>query len=88
MPLTTSLFGAGTLTYKVDVQYVLADGTNWRTITGCAALSSPYTCSWATSSFANDAYDLRAVAITGTTSTTSAVVERRPGRQRRPDRSP
>lgn len=74
VPLTTSLLGAGSLTYKVDVQYVLAGATNWRTITGCAALSSPYTCSWATSSFANDAYDLRAVAVTGTTSTTSAVV--------------
>lgn len=74
VPLTTTLSGAGSLTYKVDVQYVLADATNWRTITGCAALSSPYTCSWVTTSFTNDTYDLRAVAVTGTTSTISAVV--------------
>ena len=67
VPLTTSLFGAGSLTYKVDVQYVLAGGTNWRTITGCAALSSPYTCSWATARRSpTTSYDLRAVAVTGT----------------------
>ena len=72
--LTTTLSGTGSLTYQVDVQYVLAGGTDWRTITGCAGLASPYTCSWVTGSLANNVYDLRAVAVTGTTSTTSNVV--------------
>ncbi len=74
VPLTTTVTGAGSLTYRVDVQYVPAGGTSWSTITGCAGLASPYTCSWATAAFASGPYDLRAVAVTGTSSTTSAVV--------------
>ncbi len=74
VPLTATVAGAGSLSYQVDVQYVAAGGTSWRTITGCAGLAQPYTCSWATAAVANGPYDLRAVAVTGTSSTTSAVV--------------
>ena len=74
VPLSTALSGTGSLTYTVDVQYAVADTTSWRTITGCSSLSSPYTCSWSTTGIANGLYDLRAVAVTGGTSSTSSTV--------------
>ena len=69
--LSTSLFGTGSGTYTVRVEYAPAGTTTWKTI--CTGLASPYSCSWNTASFAGD-YDLRSVATSGTTSYTSAVV--------------
>ena len=71
--LATTLYSAGTTTYTVRVEYAPAGGSNWKTI--CTNLSSPYTCSWNTTTFANGDYDLRAVATAGSTTTTSAVVD-------------
>jgi hypothetical protein len=70
--LPTTLFGTGTSTYTVRVEYAVAASGNWKTL--CTGLSSPYTCSWVTSGFANGDYDLRSVATSGGTSYTSAVV--------------
>lgn len=70
--LPTTLYGAGTSTYTVRVEYAVSGTTTWKTI--CSNLSSPYTCSWATTGLANGEYDLRAVATSGTTTTTSVVV--------------
>jgi len=71
--LPTTLYAAGTTTYTVRVEYAPSGSTNWKSI--CTSLSSPYTCSWNTTTFANGDYDLRAVATAGNTSTTSTVVE-------------
>lgn len=70
--LPTTLYGAGTSTYTVKVEYTPAGTTNWKSI--CTNLSSPYTCSWATTGYTNGDYDLRAVATSGGTTTYSAVV--------------
>lgn len=71
--LTTSLFGVGTTSYAVRVEYAPAGTTTWKSI--CPNLSSPYTCSWVTGGYANGDYDLRAVATAGGTSTYSSVVQ-------------
>lgn len=70
--LQTSLHNTGAVTYTVRVEYTPADTTAWKTI--CTNLTAPYTCTWGTTTFANDYYDLRAVATAGSTTTTSAVV--------------
>ncbi|QIK67257.1 signal peptidase I [Nocardioides sp. HDW12B] len=72
--LNAAVFGAGTLTYKVDVEYALADTTKWTPISNCTQLVSPYTCAWNTTGFANVGYDLRAVATSGASKATSALV--------------
>lgn len=70
--LPTTLYGAGTTTYTVRVEYAPAGTTTWKSV--CTNLSSPYACSWATTGYANGEYDLRAVATAGGTTTYSAVV--------------
>ncbi|QIK75805.1 Ig-like domain-containing protein [Nocardioides piscis] len=71
--LPTVLYGAGATTYTVRVEYAPAGTTSWKSI--CTNLSSPYACSWVTSTgFANGDYDLRAVATSGATTTFSAVI--------------
>lgn len=70
--LNTTIYGGGSTTYLVRVEYVSAGATNWKPI--CTGLTSPYSCSWLTSVYANGDYDLRAVATAGLTTTTSAVV--------------
>lgn len=70
--LSTTIVNGGTATYSVRVEFALAGTTNWRSI--CTGLASPYACSWATTSFANDYYDLRAVATSGGATFTSAIV--------------
>ncbi|HEX4976614.1 MAG TPA: Ig-like domain-containing protein [Nocardioides sp.] len=70
--LQTTLYNTGGITYTVKVEYFQGDAGPWKVL--CQSLSSPYTCSWPTTSFANDYYDLRATATNGTSSTTSAVV--------------
>ncbi len=72
--LQTTLYNVGNLTYTVRVEYSQGDGGTWKTL--CTNLGSPYRCTWntTTSAFPNDYYDLRAIATTGSTSTTSAIV--------------
>lgn len=72
VPLTATLYNTGTTTYTVKIEYAPAGTTTWKSI--CSNLSSPYTCQWNTTAFANDYYDLRAVATAGGTTTYSAVV--------------
>jgi len=71
--LPTTLYSAGTTTYTVRVEYAPAGASNWKTI--CANLSSPFACSWNTTTLANGEYDLRSVATAGSTTTTSAIVD-------------
>ncbi|TQO20608.1 hypothetical protein FB472_2246 [Rhodoglobus vestalii] len=72
VPLTTSLYNGGTSTYTVRVQYSLAGANVWKDI--CTNLASPYTCSWVTTGYANDYYDLRSVAVSGSSTYVSATV--------------
>lgn len=72
VPLTATLYNAGTTTYTVRIEYAPSGTTTWKSI--CSNLSYPYTCQWNTTNFANDYYDLRAVATAGATTTYSAVV--------------
>jgi hypothetical protein len=74
VPLSATLYNGGTTSYKVNVEYTLSGGTSWKSVTGCTGLASPYTCTWASTGFANDSYDLRAVAVAGGTTTYSATV--------------
>ena len=75
VPLTLSLFGTGSLTYTVRVEYAVAGTGTWRSAqTTCTGTSSPYSCSWNTVGLANDFYDLRAVATNGSNVTYSTVV--------------
>ena len=71
--LPTTLYSAGTTTYTVRVEYTPAGTTSWKPV--CTNLSSPYSCSWNTTGFANGDYDLRSVATAGATTTYSAVVD-------------
>ncbi|WGX96523.1 Ig-like domain-containing protein [Nocardioides sp. L-11A] len=70
--LKTSVYNGGLLPWLVSVQYTTNGGTNWKTL--CTGLSAPFTCTWSTTTFSNDSFDLRAVATAGLTSATSAVV--------------
>lgn len=72
VPLTTTVYNGGVLPWTITVQYAPAGTTTWKTV--CSGLSSPFSCSWATTSYANEAYDLRAVATSGLTTVTSAVI--------------
>jgi signal peptidase I len=76
VPLTASLTGSSTGTgatgYSVRIDYAPADTTTWRTI--CTDTTAPYTCDWSTVSLTSQSYDLRAVAVSGTTTVTSDVV--------------
>lgn len=70
--LPTTIHNPGTVSYAVRVEYSPAGANSWKSV--CTNLSSPYSCSWATTGFTNDYYDLRAVAVSGSTTHTSAVV--------------
>lgn len=72
VPLSASIVNGGTNAYSVRIEYAPAGTTTWKTL--CTASASPYTCSWVTTGYANDFYDLRAVATAGGTSYTSALV--------------
>ncbi len=67
-----TVHNGGALPWVVTIQYVPAGGSAWKTL--CSGLSAPFGCTWTTASFANDSFDLRAVATSGTTTVTSAVV--------------
>lgn len=71
--LVTTLNGPGTTAYTVRVEYSVAGANRWSTL--CLNLSAPYNCAWNTTLFTSgESYDLRAVAISGPTSTYSAPV--------------
>jgi hypothetical protein len=72
VPLQATLYNTATLTYTVRIQIAPTGTTSWTTI--CNNLAAPYTCSWNTTTAANADYDLRAVAISGSTTHTSATV--------------
>lgn len=69
---SATVYNGGALPWVVTIQYVVSGGTAWKTL--CSGLSAPFGCTWTTASFANDGYDLRAVATSGTTTVTSAVI--------------
>jgi hypothetical protein len=74
--LNAAIYNPGILTFGVTVQYLVTGSTGaWKTL--CTmSLTAPYTCTWNTASgyTQGESYDLRAVAVSGTTSVTSAVV--------------
>lgn len=70
--MSATVYNGGALPWVVAIQYVAAGGSAWKTL--CSGLSAPFGCTWTTTSFANDSFDLRAVATSGTTTVTSAVV--------------
>jgi len=70
--LATTLLNPGAATYTVRVEFAVAGSGNFKTL--CNTLSSPYTCSWSTTSLASELYDLRSVAVSGGSSFTSAIV--------------
>lgn len=70
--LSATVYNAALLTTSVRVEYAPAGTTTWKSV--CTSLVAPHTCSWVTSSYANGEYDLRAVAVSGINTYTSAVV--------------
>ncbi len=72
VPLTTTIHNGGLLPYTVRVEYAVAGSGSWKQL--CTSLTAPHTCSWNTTTLANDYYDLRSVATSGTTTYTSAVL--------------
>jgi len=75
VPLTATLYNAGTVSYSVAIQYAVSGTTTWKTL--CTTTTAPYACSWNTTGTAftqGESYDLRAVASAGSTSSTSATV--------------
>lgn len=67
--LSTSVFNPPGVISAVRVEYSVAGANKWNTL--CTTLIPPYNCSWATGVFTNGEYDIRAVAVSGTTSTYS-----------------
>ena len=75
---STSADGAnGTGVASVRYEYKLSSGSTWAT--ACTGLTTPFTCSFDTSTVADGLYDFRAVAIDGVakTGTSTAVTSRR-----------
>jgi hypothetical protein len=70
--LPVSVTNPGTSSTTVRVEYLQDGASSWRTI--CSNLSAPYSCTWSTTSVANDYYDLRAVATSGGSTYTSLLV--------------
>ncbi|MDT0213135.1 Ig-like domain-containing protein [Rothia sp. ARF10] len=72
VPLSATVYNPGSLTWSVRIEYAPAGTTQWKTL--CSGLSSPYSCSWSTTTYANADYDLRAVATSGGSTLTSTVL--------------
>ncbi|MFC8303272.1 Ig-like domain-containing protein [Specibacter sp. NPDC057265] len=70
--LSTALSSAGTIPYTVRMEYSPADANTWKPI--CQKSTAPYTCVWNTVLIADRGYDLRAVAVSGTSTTYSNIV--------------
>ena len=71
---TTTVTGAAGITPTVRVEYAPTGTTTWTTL--CTAATSPFTCSVNTANLPNGTYDLRSVAVSGTTTYTSPVVSK------------
>ena len=82
---STSADGAnGTGVASVRYEYKLSSGSTWAT--ACTGLTTPFTCSFDTSTVADGLYDFRAVAIDGVAKTgTSDRGDLAPDRQHRAD---
>jgi hypothetical protein len=72
-PVTATLNEASGRTFSVRIEYALAGTTGWQTL--CTDATAPYACSWVTTGVASGAYDLRAVATSGSVVYTSVVVK-------------
>ena len=73
--LSGAIYGGGSLTYSVTVEYAVSGTTTWRTAcTTGAVITMSFGCAWPTGTLANGAYDLRATATSGRTSGISASV--------------
>lgn len=72
VPLSATIYNPGSLTWSVRIEYAPAGTTQWKTL--CSGLSSPYSCSWNTTTYTNADYDLRAVATSGGSTLTSTVL--------------
>lgn len=64
--LKGSFLGGGQLKANIYFEYRPSDTTTWRSISGCGlvatAYDNPRTCTWATTTLADNDYDVRAVA--------------------------
>jgi signal peptidase I len=67
--LATTVYNPAGGTPTVRVEYSLAGTNRWSTL--CSNLAAPYSCTWNTTGFANDYYDLRSVIGTGASATYS-----------------
>ncbi len=74
VPLTETLYAAGSLSYAMKIQYSVAGANTWTDICKPAAApyTAPLTCQWATPN--SGYYDLRAIATTGGITTSSDVI--------------
>lgn len=70
--LSAGAFGTGTLAHTVRIQYRADGTTTWKD--ACTGLTSPYTCTWNTTSVASGDYELRAQLTAGGTTVTSDIV--------------
>lgn len=71
VPLAARVHNAGLLSLTLRIEYSVAGADNWKT--ACTGLGSTLSCSWASTGVASQEYDLRAVAVVGLTTYTSAV---------------
>jgi hypothetical protein len=72
VPLSAHVYNAGILTLTTRIEYSVAGSDNWKT--ACSGLGSELSCTWSTSSLTSQEYDLRAVAVVGTATYSSAVI--------------
>ncbi|MEC5199326.1 signal peptidase I [Arthrobacter sp. PL16] len=70
--LAATLSGSGSRSYSVRTEYSLAGSNRWSAL--CTTVAAPYNCAWNTGGLANDYYDLRAVAVSGSTTTYSETI--------------
>lgn len=70
---STTVSNAGTVTPTVRVERATAGTTSWTTF--CTVAAAPYSCSASTTTMANGTYDFRSVAVAGSTTYTSPVVQ-------------
>ncbi len=71
--LAATVQTSGSASITVRIERAAAGTDAWTSV--CAGLAAPYSCTWATTGVANGSYDLRAVALSGSTVVaTSAVV--------------
>lgn len=70
-PLAARVHNAGLLSLTLRIEYSVAGAESWKT--ACSGLGATLTCSWATTGVTSQEYDLRAVAVVGLTTHTSAV---------------